>query len=84
MRESCKWQFSTLSSGKEKSDEIKSEKLTPMFQADLVEGAARCTLSGIVGFGRENLTTFEKPVTQVNSAAAKNNNYRSRIVFTGC
>ncbi len=73
LRESCKWQFSTLSSGKEKSDEIKSEKLTPMFQADLVEGAARCTLSGIVGFGRENLTTFEKPVTQVNSAAAKNN-----------
>ena len=43
----------------EKSDEIKSEKLTPMFQADLVEGAARCTLSGIVGFGRENLTTLK-------------------------
>ena len=71
LRESCKWQFSTLSSGKEKSDEIKIRKADTNVSSRPGEGAARCTLSGIVGFGRENLTTFEKPVTQVNSAAAK-------------
>jgi hypothetical protein len=38
----------------------------------LVEGLARCTFSGYVGFGGKHLSTFEKPAAQVHSDIAMN------------
>jgi len=43
-----------------------------MFESNLVEGLARCTFSGYVGFGGKHLSTFEKPAAQVQSDIAMN------------
>ena len=43
-----------------------------MFESNLVEGVARCTFSGYVGFGGKHLSTFEKPASQVHSDIAMN------------
>ena len=43
-----------------------------MFQAPLVEGIARCVISGYLGFGSHNLTSFEKPPTRAQGTAASN------------
>ncbi len=73
VRKSGKWQFSSMLSSKETDGgEIDVETEIPMFEANLVEGIARCTFSGYVGFGGEDLSTFEKSVAQVHSDVAMN------------
>ena len=82
VRKSGKWQFSSMLSSKETDGgEIGVETVIPMFEANLVEGIARCTFSGYVGFGGEDLSTFEKPVAQVHSDVAMNS-ISSGALFT--
>ena len=79
IRKSAKWQFSSMLSSKEaggsdllSNKDNSAEKVMPMFEANLVEGLARCTFSGYVGFGGKHLSTFEKPAAQVHSDIAMN------------
>ncbi len=82
VRKSGKWQFSSMLSSKETDGgEIGVVKVIPMFEANLVEGIARCTFSGYVGFGGEDLSTFEKPAAQVHSDVAMNS-ISSGALFT--
>ena len=65
VQKSEKWQFSSMLSRKEVGGgKIVAETVVPMFEENLVEGIARCTLSGCVGFGGKHLSTFEKPAAQ--------------------
>ena len=59
-------------SNKEAGGGNAAEKEMPMFESNLVEGLARCTFSGYVGFGGKHLSTFEKPAAQVHSDIAMN------------
>jgi hypothetical protein len=72
IRKSAKWQFSSMLSRKEAGRENTAENVMPMFESNLVEGIARCTFSGYVGFGGKYLSTFEKPAAQVQSDIAMN------------
>jgi len=73
VRKSGKWQFSSMLSRKEAGGgKSGAETVIPMFEENLVEGIARCTFSGYVGFGGKYLSTFEKPATQVHSDVAMN------------
>ena len=72
IRKSAKWQFSSMLSSKEAGRDNNAEKVMPMFESNLVEGLARCTFSGYVGFGGKHLSTFEKPAAQVQSDIAMN------------
>jgi len=73
VRKSGKWQFSSMLSRKEAGGgKSGAETVIPMFEENLVEGIARCTFSGYVGFGGKFLSTFEKPATQVHSDVAMN------------
>ncbi|HCB33426.1 MAG TPA: hypothetical protein DEP39_10500, partial [Deltaproteobacteria bacterium] len=73
VRKSGKWQFSSMLSRKETGGgKSGSETVIPMFEENLVEGIARCTFSGYVGFGGKYLSTFEKPAAQVHSDVAMN------------
>ena len=72
VRKSAKWQFSSVLSRKVAGREIGAENVMPMFVSNLVEGIARCTFSGYLGFGGKHLSTFEKPAAQVQSDVAMN------------
>ena len=73
VRKSGKWQFSSMLSRKEAGGgKSGAETVIPMFEENLVEGIARCTFSGYVGFGGKYLSTFEKPAAQVHSDVAMN------------
>ena len=72
LRKSAKWQFSSMLSHKEAGRASGAENVMPMFESNLVEGIARCTFSGYVGFGGKHLSTFEKPAAQIHSDIAMN------------
>ena len=73
VQKSEKWQFSSMLSRKEAGGgKSVAETVVPMFEENLVEGIARCTLSGCVGFGGKYLSTFEKPAAQDQSDVAMN------------
>jgi hypothetical protein len=68
VRKSGKWQFSSMLSRKEAGGgKSGAETVIPMFEENLVEGIARCTFSGYVGFGGKYLSTFEKPTCRTGS-----------------
>ena len=72
IRKTAKWQFSSVISRREAGREKNAENVMPMFESNLVEGVARCTFSGYVGFDEKHLSTFEKPAAQVHSDIAMN------------
>ncbi|MBF0286428.1 MAG: hypothetical protein HQM14_01305 [SAR324 cluster bacterium] len=74
---SQKWIFKSMLSRKEAMGNVsryadRSGSELEMFEAPLVEGIARCVLSGYLGFTERNLTSFEKPPARSLGNAASN------------
>ena len=71
-RKTGKWKFGTIISVDQKVDDTATEKVIPMFEADLTEGITRFALKEFMGFDRNHVPKFEKPVSQAKSDVAKN------------
>ncbi len=70
-KDSGRWSFSSMMSRKD-SGGSGGDSTLPMFHSHLAEGLARCVLSGYIGFGGRNLTSFDKSASMFRSETATN------------
>ncbi len=72
----AKWIFKSVLSKSEMGQVRRyaagDENQIEMFEAPLVEGIARCVVSGYLGFSERNLTAFEKPPVRGQGTVASN------------